>query len=61
MKSPWRGSVEADSGQQGLVILGLLCLMLSKLGSTAGLGPVGALRIAGAMIASLTFLPAVLW
>ncbi len=60
MKSAWRGSVEPILASGATVILGLLCLMLSKLGSTAGLGPVGALGIAGAMIASLTFLPAVL-
>ncbi|MEP6650010.1 MAG: MMPL family transporter, partial [Lapillicoccus sp.] len=39
---------------------GLLCLQLSDLGNTRGLGPVGAFGIAGAFVASLTFLPAVL-
>lgn len=56
----WRGSVEPILASGATVILGLLCLMLSDLGNTAGLGPVGALGIAGAMAASLTFLPAVL-
>ena len=42
------------------MILGLLCLRLSELGSTRGLGPVGAFGIAGAFVAALTFLPAVL-
>jgi len=60
MRSAWRGSVEPILASGATVILGLLCLMLSDLGSTAGLGPVGALGIAGAMAASLTFLPAVL-
>jgi RND superfamily putative drug exporter len=42
------------------VVLGLLCLLLSDLASTSGLGPVGALGIVGALVAALTFLPAVL-
>jgi len=33
---------------------------LSQLGSTKGLGPVGAIGIAGALVAGMTFLPAVL-
>jgi RND superfamily putative drug exporter len=33
---------------------------LSQLGSTKGLGPVGAIGIAGALISAMTFLPAVL-
>ncbi|GAB4076611.1 MMPL family transporter [Nostocoides australiense] len=60
LRSAWRGAVEPILASGATVILGLLCLMLSDLGSTAGLGPVGALGIAGAMAASLTFLPAVL-
>ena len=39
------------------VILGLLCLLLSDL-SSLGLGPVGAIGIAGAMLSALTLLPA---
>jgi putative drug exporter of the RND superfamily len=42
------------------VILGLLCLLLSNLTSNQGLGPVGALGVAGAMLSALTFLPAAL-
>ena len=60
MRRAWRGAVEPILASGATVILGLLCLLLSDLGSTAGLGPVGALGIVGAMAAALTFLPAVL-
>ena len=56
----WRGTVEPVTASAATVILGLLCLLLAQLQSTSGLGPVGALGIAGALLASLTFLPAVL-
>ena len=59
-KRAWRGSVEPIVASAATVILGLLCLLLAELRSTSGLGPVGALGIAGALLASLTFLPAVL-
>ena len=42
------------------VIAGLLCLTLAEVNGTAGLGPIGAMGIAVAMITSLTFLPAAL-
>ena len=60
MRQAWRGSVSAILASGFTVIIGLLCLLLSVLGSTKGLGPVGALGIAGAMLSVLTFLPAVL-
>ena len=60
MRVAWRASIEPISASAATVILGLLCLLLSKLGSTKGLGPVGAFGIAGALIASMTFLPAIL-
>ena len=60
LKLAWRGSVEPIVASAATVILGLLCLLLAELRSTSGLGPVGALGIAGALLASLTFLPAVL-
>ncbi|MDT0214788.1 MMPL family transporter [Rothia sp. ARF10] len=56
----WRGSVEPIVASAATVILGLLCLMLASLRNTAGLGPVGAFGVGGALLASLTFLPAVL-
>ncbi|MEO6145404.1 MAG: MMPL family transporter [Dermatophilaceae bacterium] len=60
MAVAWRAAVEPIVASAATVILGLLCLLLSQLGSTRGLGPIGALGIAGALVASLTFLPAVL-
>ena len=60
MKTAWRASLEPIAASAATVVLGLLCLRLSDLGSTKGLGPVGALGIVGAFVASLTFLPAVL-
>ncbi len=42
------------------VILGLLCLLVSSLNSTRGLGPVGAIGIVCSLLAALTFLPAAL-
>ncbi len=60
MRIAWRASIEPIAASAATVILGLLCLLLSQLGSTKGLGPVGAIGIAGALIASMTFLPAIL-
>lgn len=60
MTKAWRGAVEPIVASAATVILGLLCLLLSDLGNTSGLGPVGALGIAGALVSALTFLPAVL-
>jgi RND superfamily putative drug exporter len=59
-KVAYRGVLEPIVASGTTVILGLLCLLLSSLSSNQGLGPVGALGIAGAMLAALTFLPAVL-
>jgi RND superfamily putative drug exporter len=56
----WRASIEPIAASAATVILGLLCLLLSQLGSTKGLGPVGAFGIAGAFVAAMTFLPAIL-
>ncbi|NKQ54771.1 MMPL family transporter [Amycolatopsis sp. K13G38] len=44
----------------GTVILGVLCLLFSDLQSNRGLGPVAAIGIFAALLASLTFLPAAL-
>ncbi len=60
LRAAWRGTVEPIVASAATVILGLLCLLLARLQSTAGLGPVGAFGIAGAMLAALTFLPALL-
>jgi RND superfamily putative drug exporter len=60
MRRAWRGTLPPVLASATTVVLGLLCLSLSRLGSTRSLGPVGALGIAGALLAALTFLPVVL-
>jgi RND superfamily putative drug exporter len=60
MRASLRAVVEPIGASGATVILGLLCLLLSDLASLRGLGPVGALGIAAAMLVSLTFLPAAL-
>lgn len=55
-----RGVFEPIIASGGTVIVGLLCLLLSDLGSNSALGPVASIGIACAMLASLTFLPALL-
>src|SRR4030095_3217343 len=42
------------------VILGVLCLLFSDLGSNRGLGPISAVSVTLAVLAALTFLPAAL-
>ena len=59
--SAMRGALEPIAASGGTVMVGLLCLLLSDLGSNKALGPVGAIGIAMAMLSSLTFLPAVLY
>ncbi|WME22889.1 MMPL family transporter [Brachybacterium sp. GU-2] len=56
-----RGTIEPVLASGGTVIAGLLCLLLSDLRSNSTLGPVAAIGIAFAMLAALTFLPAVLY
>jgi RND superfamily putative drug exporter len=60
MRHAWRGSLPPILASATTVVLGLLCLSLSRLGSTRSLGPVGAIGIVGALLAALTFLPLVL-
>ncbi len=60
MAAAWRATVEPVAASAGTVIAGVLCLLLSDLNSNRGLGPVAALGIAASLLASLTFLPAVL-
>lgn len=55
-----RGSAGAILASGGTVAAGLLCLLLSDLGSNRSLGPVAAIGIAFAMLAALTMLPAAL-
>ncbi|MGC4897178.1 MMPL family transporter [Micromonospora sp. DT31] len=59
-----RAALRASAGpivaSAGTIALGLLCLLLSDLGLNRQLGPAGAIGIACAVVAMLTFLPAVL-
>jgi putative drug exporter of the RND superfamily len=56
----WRRAVEPVVASGSTVIIGLLCLLLSDLGPTKSLGPVGAIGIFSAVASALTFLPAIL-
>ncbi|PID53924.1 MAG: hypothetical protein CSB46_05385, partial [Micrococcales bacterium] len=60
LKRAWRATLEPIAASALTVILGLLVLMLADLKGTSGLGPVAALGIIGALLAALTFLPALL-
>ncbi len=60
MRIAYRQALEPILASGVTVILGLLCLLLSDLASLRGLGPVGAIGVAGAMLSSLTLLPATL-
>lgn len=60
MKVAYRGTVEPIVASGITVILGLLTLLASGLTSLQGLGPVGAIGIAAALMATLTFLPSIL-
>ncbi len=55
-----RGTWEAIVASAGTVALGVLTLLLSELTINRGLGPVAAIGVLFAMVATLTFLPAVL-
>ena len=59
-KIAWKGSVEPIVASGGTVIAGLLCLLLSDLASNKALGPVAAVGIVFAVLAALTFVPAML-
>jgi RND superfamily putative drug exporter len=60
IKAAWRGTVEPIVASATTVIIGLMCLLLSELNSNRSLGPVGAAGILGALVVTLTFLPALL-
>ncbi|WP_231384057.1 MMPL family transporter [Cellulomonas sp. URHD0024] len=60
MRRALRACVEPIVASAGTVIAGVLCLLLSDLGSNRSLGPVAAIGIASAMLAALTLLPAML-
>ncbi|GAA1303907.1 MMPL family transporter [Saccharothrix xinjiangensis] len=56
----WRATIEPIAASAGTVVLGVLCLLFSDLNSNKGLGPVAAIGIGAAFLASVTFLPAAL-
>jgi RND superfamily putative drug exporter len=58
--SAWRGAFEPILASGGTVIAGLLCLLLSDLATNRALGPIASIGIVFAMLAALTFLPALL-
>jgi RND superfamily putative drug exporter len=60
MRTAWRATVEPIAASGATVILALLCLLVSDLASNRGLGPIGAIGIACALLAMLTLLPALL-
>jgi putative drug exporter of the RND superfamily len=60
MRRAWRACLEPIGASAGTVIAGVLCLLLSDLGSNRSLGPVAAIGIASAMLGALTLLPALL-
>lgn len=59
-KVTWKASWEPIVAAGGTVTLGLLCLLVSDLGSNRALGPVGGIGVAFAVFSALTFLPACL-
>ena len=59
-KVTWMASWEPIVAAGGTVSLGLLCLLVSDLGSNRALGPVGGIGVAFAVLSALTFLPACL-
>ncbi|RBY87492.1 efflux RND transporter permease subunit [Blastococcus sp. TF02A-26] len=60
MRVALRQSWEPIAASAATVVLGVACLLFSDLGSNRGLGPISAVGIALAMVATLTFLPAAL-
>ncbi|MFW6596921.1 MMPL family transporter [Propionibacteriaceae bacterium Y2011] len=60
MTRAWRSCLGTIAASAGTVALGLLCLLAANLNSSRYLGPVGAIAIGSAVLASLTFLPALL-
>ncbi|WP_236120242.1 MMPL family transporter [Cellulomonas palmilytica] len=60
MRRALRACLEPIAASAGTVIAGVLCLLLSDLGSNRNLGPVAAIGIASAFLAALTLLPAIL-
>ena len=60
MRRAIRASAEPILASGGTVILSMLCMLVSELASNKSLGPIVSIGIAGALLSSLTFLPATL-
>ena len=60
MRAAYKGIFEPILASGSTVALSLLVLLLSQLSSNRGLGPIGAIGIASAMLTILTLLPALL-
>ncbi|UOY00335.1 MMPL family transporter [Blastococcus sp. PRF04-17] len=60
MRTALRRSWEPIVASGSTVVLGVLCLLLSDLGSNRGLGPISAVSVTLAVLAALSFLPAAL-
>jgi putative drug exporter of the RND superfamily len=60
MIAAWKGAAPPIIASALTVILGLICLTVAELNSTAGLGPVCAIGIACTVLVMLTVLPALL-
>src|SRR3989440_10692457 len=60
IRAAWRAAFAPILASGGTVIVALMCLLLSDLKSNKGLGPVGSIGIAAALLAMLTLLPAIL-
>ena len=60
MIAAWKGAAPPILASAVTVILGLICLTVADLNSTAGLGPVCAIGIACTVVVMLTVLPALL-
>lgn len=60
MRRAWRACLEPIGASAGTVAAGVLCLLLSDLGSNRSLGPVAAIGIASSFLAANTLLPAFL-
>ncbi len=59
-KAAWKASWEPILAAGGTVTLGLVCLLVSDLGSNKALGPVGGIGVMFSVLSALTFLPAAL-
>jgi RND superfamily putative drug exporter len=60
MAAALRRTLPTLAASAATVIIGMLCLLVARSASLHGLGPVGAVAIVSALLAEITFLPAIL-